>query len=422
MVCNDGPTTGICRFLGSLLGALFNEATHCRKFKKAVDVIHALEFYQKSGQLQPNTLFASFNIDDLCIRFSHEQAINALERFLNAYVPDHHIQGMTIDTILQLARLVLENQYFIYNYKLYQQTMGGASGSPLTIPLVYIYLFYWQQDLMNDLVPKNELFVRYQDEAFITWNRSQDELHTLLVTVNSQLPQLMWNTTSIGSKIHFRDIELGHHHALLYTQVYHERIFDNDLLPSFLDAIQLPIHDTWRWLRANLLRAVRYCSNDELFDNEIDEIKVTLHRHGFSNDIFEEGLNEFLEDFGVMVAYPPFIRTRYEIIRQHIFNHDKYREAKKKQRKSQQQQQQEIILRLPYTFEWSSKIMSKFEQELNNLLKEHFGDHPRIKDFWIKILHYHCSSLPINDVFVKRQPPISYLTLSDEQKHKQYHH
>ncbi|CAF4792075.1 unnamed protein product, partial [Rotaria sp. Silwood2] len=57
----------------------------------------------------------------------------------------------------------------------------------------------------------------YQDEAFMTWNRSQDELHTLLVTVNSQLPQLTWNTTSIGSKIHFRDIELGHHHALLYT-------------------------------------------------------------------------------------------------------------------------------------------------------------------------------------------------------------
>ncbi|CAF4296692.1 unnamed protein product, partial [Adineta steineri] len=40
MICNDGPTEGICRFLGRLLGLLFNDATHCKKFHKAVNVIH----------------------------------------------------------------------------------------------------------------------------------------------------------------------------------------------------------------------------------------------------------------------------------------------------------------------------------------------------------------------------------------------
>ncbi len=93
--------------------------------------------------------------------FSHQQVINALERFLNHYVlPDHYIQGMTIDIILQLVRLVLDNQYFVYNYKLYKQTEGGASDSLLTIPLVYIYLFYWQHDLLGDLINNNELFFR----------------------------------------------------------------------------------------------------------------------------------------------------------------------------------------------------------------------------------------------------------------------
>ena len=121
-----------------------------------------MEVYQKTGQLQPTTLFATFNMDNLCVTFSHQQVMKALEHFLRqCTLPNDHIQDMTIETILQLVRLVLDNQYFVYNYKLYKQTQGSASGSLLTIPLVYIYLFYWQQHLLGDLINNNELFSRY---------------------------------------------------------------------------------------------------------------------------------------------------------------------------------------------------------------------------------------------------------------------
>ncbi|CAF5180539.1 unnamed protein product, partial [Rotaria sp. Silwood1] len=103
IVCNDGPTMGISRYLGRLLGLLFNDATYCKKFHKGYNVIHTMEFYQKSGQLRPTTLFASFNINDLCLNFSHQQVLDALENFLNSSIgSDHSIQGMTITTILQL--------------------------------------------------------------------------------------------------------------------------------------------------------------------------------------------------------------------------------------------------------------------------------------------------------------------------------
>ncbi|CAF5112329.1 unnamed protein product, partial [Rotaria sp. Silwood1] len=176
-----------------------------------------MEFYQKSDHLLPTTLFVSFNINDLCLNFSHEQALDALEHFFNSYISsDHSIQGMTISTILQLVRLVLDEQYFIYNYKLYRQTAGSASGSSLTIPLVYIYLFYWQQDILEDLINKNELFFRYRDEIFITWNRTEDELRVLLTMANSQFPQPIWNITDIGSTIHFRDILITNNNGLLH--------------------------------------------------------------------------------------------------------------------------------------------------------------------------------------------------------------
>ncbi|CAF5132339.1 unnamed protein product, partial [Rotaria sp. Silwood1] len=147
---------------------------------------------------------------------------------------------------------------------------GSASGSSLTIPLVYIYLFYWQPDLLEDLINKNELFFRYRDEAFITWNRSEDELRTLLATANSQFTQPIWNITNIGSTIHFRDILITNNNGLLRTSVYHEETFDDNMLQSsFPDILQPAIkQDTWKWLRASFLKAIRYCSDHVTFHEE----------------------------------------------------------------------------------------------------------------------------------------------------------
>ncbi|CAF1237224.1 unnamed protein product [Rotaria sp. Silwood1] len=350
IVCNDGPTMGISRYLGRLLGLLFNDATYCKKFHKGYNVIHTMEFYQKSGQLRPTTLFASFNINDLCLNFSHQQVLDALENFLNSSIgSDHSIQGMTITTILQLIRLVLDEQYFIYNYKLYRQTAGSASGSSLTIPLVYIYLFYWQQNLLEDLINKNEVFFRYRDEAFITWNRSEDELRTLLAMANSQFSQPIWNITDIGSTIHFRDILITNNNGLLQTSVYHEQAFEPIMLESsFQDILQPAIkQDTWKWLRAAFLKAVRYCSDNNIFNEESDEIKWQLNQYQIPDLIINEAHQEIIHDFGAWVIYQPYIKSNYEILRDHVFNYDRYRKAKKKERQGEQNKETQIQLHLP---------------------------------------------------------------------------
>ncbi|CAF3931569.1 unnamed protein product [Rotaria sp. Silwood2] len=419
MVCNDGPTMGIARYLGHLLGLLFNEATHCKLFSKSVDVIHTLEHYRQDGHLQPTTLFASFNINDLCTKFSHSHAINALERFLHSYVSDHQVQHMTIGTILQLVRLVLDNQYFVYDNKLYRQIAGGASGSPLTIPLVYIYLFYWQQDLMNVFLDKDELFLRYQNEAFITWNKSEQELLTSLDLTKLTFPQPIWNVTGIGTEINFRDIELGHHHGILHTKVnYLNSYIEDNTLRRQLHIIQHPIDDVWTWLRAALLKAARHCSDEVAFEDVQFQIQFIFSLHGYSNGIFNEGLHEFLEQFGAHTVDIPFTRSSFEILRQHVFNYDKYRRATKKQRERQRKEQ--IALYLPYTNHWDKDAIVSFEQELNNLLRKHLSDHLPVKDFWIKILARRSPPLPIKDLLIKKRPPMHLLTLSETEKNKKY--
>ncbi|CAF4524154.1 unnamed protein product, partial [Rotaria magnacalcarata] len=341
-----------------------------------------------------------------------DHAVVALERLLHSYTFDHLIQGMTIDTIVQLVRLVLENQYCVLGKNLYRQRIGGASGSPLTIPLTYIYLFYWQQDSMNVFINKNELFGRYQDQAFITWNESEDELHTVLTFAHSEFPQYIWNTTGIGSTICFRDIEIGHNNGRVRTTVnYLDSYMRNNALPSFLDILQQRIGDVWTWLRASLLNAVRYCSDDVNFEDAKSQMKFILSLNGFSDDTFNDGLHEFLDQFGVSTVDPSLTRTNYEIMRQHVFDNDKYRKVRKKN--SLLQRKEQVTLHLPYVSASETLVIAQFEHELNNLLSEHASGHSRMKDLKIKILPHRSPTFSMADLLVHKRPPIHRLTLPE---------
>jgi hypothetical protein len=161
MTCDLGPTINISRHLQRLLQPIYDEAAKKITFFKGADAIYALEFYAQKGYLRSDTLFVTIRINDLCTTFSHNYMIQTLEEFLHIYLPERQIQGITIETILELVGLVLRNQIFFYHDNIYQQIKGCASGSPLTVLLTDIYMFYWQQNLVNKLMEKNELFGRY---------------------------------------------------------------------------------------------------------------------------------------------------------------------------------------------------------------------------------------------------------------------
>ena len=154
----------IADHLAELLWAMFDRVTHCQKFSQGADAVQALELYAQRGLLHSTTLFVTFTMDDVCTVFPHGETLDALKHFLNTYASsdeEFQQQGMTIETTLRLVRLVLENQFFVYNNQLYRQTAGGASGSPLTMPLAYIYLYHCQQVLTTALIDNTqEIFGR----------------------------------------------------------------------------------------------------------------------------------------------------------------------------------------------------------------------------------------------------------------------
>jgi hypothetical protein len=153
---------GISRYLSHVLWSILDRVVGCKTFTGEADVVFALESYRNEGHLRPPTLFATFNVHQACTLFPHDATINALEQWLETYGFEAQIDGLTHETIVRLVRLVLKNQFFVYQHQLYRQTLGGGSGSPVTLPLACIYLFHcrpaWITALSNS---KHEIVGRY---------------------------------------------------------------------------------------------------------------------------------------------------------------------------------------------------------------------------------------------------------------------
>ena len=106
----------LSHFLSTLLQPIYDQVTQSMTFIRGVHATDAVELYAKKGFLRNTTLFATFYVDNLYTTFLHEETLELLERFLSQYVADRQIQGISIDSIMEIVTVFLQYQYFIYNF------------------------------------------------------------------------------------------------------------------------------------------------------------------------------------------------------------------------------------------------------------------------------------------------------------------
>lgn len=75
------------------------------------------------------------------------------------------INGMTIDKLMKMARLVLDTNCFVVENKNYQQ-IRGVIGSPFTMTVANIYMLKWEQSLIEHENFHKEFYGRLYKEFF----------------------------------------------------------------------------------------------------------------------------------------------------------------------------------------------------------------------------------------------------------------
>ena len=99
-----------------------------------VSLIRRLQKYVHDGLLQPWTLFCTFDITNLYTMLPQKEALDILVAFLK-YHGYEKVNGIPMEAIRELARIVLEENVFVCGNKFYRQTKGGAMGSSFTLTI-----------------------------------------------------------------------------------------------------------------------------------------------------------------------------------------------------------------------------------------------------------------------------------------------
>ena len=128
----NSPITNISRMRDQWIRPMFNDKIKDTIFIDGAPLIKRLRKYADDGHLKPTTLFCTFDINNLYTMLPQQQSLDILVEFLqNFNIP--HVQGIDIATIRELARIVIEENVFVYRNKYYRQIIGSAMGSPFTL-------------------------------------------------------------------------------------------------------------------------------------------------------------------------------------------------------------------------------------------------------------------------------------------------
>ncbi|CAF4242382.1 unnamed protein product [Rotaria sp. Silwood2] len=415
IICNNGPTMLIADYVSDLLWSIFDRVTHCQNFLQGADAVQALEIYaHHHHRLQPTTLFVTFTMDDLCNIFQHEEILEILEDFLHTYglsdenFQEHHI---SIETILRLVRLVLYNQYFVYNNKLYRQMVGGVSGLPLTMALAYIYLYHCRPLLWTMLMNNTqEIFGRHVDEAFFTWSGSERQLQKLFdVEINHHSSTHLKPT--ISKMIHFDDVYISHNNGQLQTKVYHYPFLNQIALLKNISYIPICSNPKLR-IRKAFIRAVRCCLNRKDFIDEYNHIEWYYYSHGFSTLFIQQNTQQFFLDIGLPSLSMPLSEPNdYENLRHHIIEYEQHKSELIKQRKMNSKN----TFNLYYSTDMDTDTLDQIKRVLKDDSKktsEHSTDTDEIP-FKYKLIPYEPIPLSADDYLIDKRPPLRLLTLSE---------
>ncbi|CAF1334191.1 unnamed protein product [Rotaria sp. Silwood1] len=312
-------TKQISQFLDRLIRPLFVRFVRQTTFVDGADLLNRLQHYIQKGYLKSSTLFITFDINNLYTMLPQEESLNVLAEFLRIHNCEK-VNGLSIDTIIELARVVLQANAFVYNNKFYRQIIGGAMGSAFTLTLANIFMWKWERQTILPKLASHELYGRYIDDVFFTWNGSEDKVEELLEAANNFHPNIKLEY-KISKSVPFLDVHIQHNHGTLVSSLYHKPSAEPTVV-SFLS--DHPRHVFRNVIQTALTRAARYSSTFEIFNHERRAIRLMFLYNRYPSNYINQQFEKFFADY-LSSTSPPILpmitnESQFLALRQKLLN------------------------------------------------------------------------------------------------------
>ena len=213
--------------------------------------------------------------------------INDLLTFLKPELNKHTFELPT-DTIVELIKLCVNDNKFIFDGNFYKQKFGLSMGNPLSPVLSNLYMEFFEIHLLSNIKPNNVTWFRYIDDILCFWPANVNLDH-FLQNLNNLTPSIKFtHELEIDLKLPFLDVHIhrGIHNDKFDYSVYRKPTANNSFIHFYSGHSDVVKRSTFITM---FLRALRIVS-PEFFNNEINNIysigKNLKYPYEFLSDCF----------------------------------------------------------------------------------------------------------------------------------------
>ena len=275
------PTERISRYLDYFLRKIVAQQwTYTQDTTSFINKIEKIK-------LPNDCIMGSFDASSMYQNMEHHEIFEAINRaWTKIESSKFDIPTPTKNEFLNLLNIVLKNNEFEFNGKLYRQKIGVPMGSPASPSLTDIRMFEIITELVNTFPYKNKIIHLsiYRDDGFILYSGTKEELLTFFSIANNIHSLLKFTYEIATNNLKFLDVEVFkgprfQNHNILDFRIYRKPTENYQYLhrssahpPSVFKGLVI----------GEITRIIRCTNNQSDIKTQIDLLFEHLRKRGYS--------------------------------------------------------------------------------------------------------------------------------------------
>ena len=232
-----------------------------------------------SVSVPPNSLLVFLNISNLFPSVPPQECLQLIRRILfKSELPDYVTQEL-----FDILNVTIQQNFFVFDDKFYQQNQGLAMGSPLSPFLADVFINHLEESQIsqNDLFRKHIFkWYRYVDDIFAIFQGTSTDLNTFLVFLNAVHARLRF-TCEIEKdrELPFLDLKIRQTlNSNLSFRIYRKDTCTDHLIPA--DSTH-PFEQKVSSFRSLFNRLFSIPLSDKDFQDEVHIIRTMGRKNGY---------------------------------------------------------------------------------------------------------------------------------------------
>lgn len=189
--------------------------------------------------------------------------------------------------LLKMIHICLQQNFFLFNGKIYKQSLGTSMGTCFAPSFAGLYLGYWEEMVVRKMEAMHNvvMWTRYIDDVFVIWRGSRNDADEFVDALNINHFNLEFTSNFSSTSLEFLDLELTIKEGKLESSLFRKQTAGNSLLharschpKSLVNSIPY----------GELLRAKRNCSTDEAYRREEACMTNRFLERGYSKQTIQK--------------------------------------------------------------------------------------------------------------------------------------